>query len=131
MKRFKAFFQNWHNTHIQMKKAIKQLSFKAAFGFGLETTGLAFVIILLPTVLLINLMMFIDYMKVWIVYGALIGYLFIYLQFMLQAYAIKDYSNGLEFDKIRQLSRIKTRLYGLLWFGFVYGLYWMFGGYLI
>lgn len=131
MKRFKVFFQNWHNTHIQMKKAIKQLSFKAAFSFGLETTGFAFVIILLPTVLLINLMMFIDYMKVWIVYGALIGYLFIYLQFMLQAYAIKDYSNGLEFDKIRQLSRIKTRLYGLLWFGFVYGLYWMFGGYLI
>lgn len=87
-------------------------------------------IMMLPALLVINLLVFVAYTKVWIVYGALIGYGFIHLSYVFQTYYIKDYSNDLEFVKIRRLFKLYTYTYGVLWFGLVYTLYLIFGGYI-
>ncbi|MCU0104852.1 hypothetical protein N7603_04195 [Acholeplasma vituli] len=131
MKPFKVYFHDCLNTQKQYKAYHKNLSFKEALLYALYTTVFSLAIILLPSLIVINLMMFVTYMKVWIVYGALIGALFIYLRHKLQTEWIKDYSKDLEFDKIKQLFELKTKLYILIWFGFVYLLYFIFGGYIV
>lgn len=131
MKPFKACFQDYLDTNRLYKAYYRGLSFKQALLFTLYTTGISLFLILVPTLIVINLMMFVTYMKVWIVYLTLIGALFIYLRYKLQTEWIKDYSKGLEFDKIKQLFEVKSKLFILLWFGFIYVLYLMFGGYII
>jgi hypothetical protein len=85
---------------------------------------------LIPTLLVINLLMFVTYIKVWIVYFALIGYGFIHLSYLFETNYIKDYSNDVEFVKIRRLFKLYTYTYGMIWFGLVYTLYTIFGGYI-
>lgn len=131
MKRFKSLwltYHDWNQTYTTVKQKFDR---KIALKYAFYTIGLAFMIMLLPTLLVINLLIFVTYIKVWIVYFSLIGYGFIWLSHYLQADFIKDYSNDLEFVKIRRLFHFHTLLYGLIWFGLVYTAYQLFGGYII
>ncbi len=130
MKRFKASLQDYLDARKAYRTITKPWSFKKNLGYAVSTTGTAFTIMMLPALLVINLLVFVAYTKVWIVYGALIGYGFIHLSYVFQTYYIKDYSNDLEFVKIRRLFKLYTYTYGVLWFGLVYTLYLIFGGYI-
>jgi hypothetical protein len=130
MKPFKAFLQDFLDARTAYRQLTKPWTIKKTISYVLSTSGLALLIMLLPSLLIINLLIFVAYMKVWIVYGALIGYGFIHLAYTFQTYYIKDYSNDLEFVKIRRLFKLYTYTYGVLWFGLVYTLYILFGGYI-
>ena len=130
MKRFKASFQDYLDARKIQRSIKANWSLKQNIHYLISTTGMAILIMLIPTLLVINLLMFVAYMKVWIVYGALIGFGFIYLSHVFETNYIKEYSNDLEFVKIRRLFKLYTITYGVLWFGLVYTLYIIFGGYL-
>ena len=131
MKPFRRLCRAYLDLFHTYRSVISQFSRKQLYIYTLSTFVLALLIVLPAILLIINLLMFVTFIKVWIVYGALIGYGFIHLVFFLQTQYIKDYSNDLEFVKIRRLFKIHAYTYGILWFGFVYGLYQIFGGYII
>ncbi|GEM_PF-2790196 len=131
MKRFKASLHDYLEARKTYRILTNTWSIKKNITYVLQTTGLALMIMLLPALLVINLLVFVSYIKVWIVYGALIGYGFIHLSYVFQTYYIKDYSNDHEFVKIRRLFKLYTYTYGALWFGLVYTLYMIFGGYIV
>lgn len=131
MKRLKSswtIYRDWVKTYHDVKQQFERHVY---IKYILSSIGLSLILILLPTLLVINLLMFVTYIKVFIVYFALIGYGFIWLSHYLQVDFIKDYSNDTEFVKIRRLFHLNQMLYGFIWFGFVYALYLCFGGYII
>jgi hypothetical protein len=130
MKRFKASFQDYLDARKAYRAILKPWSIKKNIAYVISTSGLALMIMLLPSLLVINLLIFVTYTKVFIVYGGLIGYGFIHLSYVFQTNYIKDYSNDLEFVKIRRLFKLYTYMYGVMWFGLVYSLYMIFGGYI-
>lgn len=131
MKRFKALWIDYLDARKNYRNIKKQWTWKQSLIYSLNTVGMALWIMIIPVLLVINLLIFVTYMKVWIVYGALIGYGFIHLVYLFETNAIKDYSNDLEFVKIRRLFKLYTYLLGTLWFGLVYTLYMIFGGYIV
>lgn len=131
MKRFKSLwltYRDWLQTYHKFKQ---KLDTKASIKYILSTIGLSLIVMILPTLLVINLLMFVTFIKVWIVYFALIGYGFIWFSYYLQVDFIKDYSNDFEFVKIRRLFHFNTLFYGFIWFSVVYVGYQLLGGYII
>lgn len=131
MKRLTSLWRDYLEGRTLMRTLIKPWNKGQYFKYIVSTLGLAFLATLLPALLIINLLMFVTYIKVFIVYGALLGYFWIWLSHILQIDYLKDYSNPTEFDKIRRLFKLHSYMYGLLWFALVYGLYLSFGGYIV
>ena len=84
MKPFRRLCRAYLDMFHTYRSVISQFKRKQLFTFTLSTFGLALLIVLPAILLVINLLMFVTFIKVWIVYGALIGYGFIHLIFFLQ-----------------------------------------------